>query len=67
MKKEYDFSKGKRGAIDPFPRMPIVDQCKPCVLHKDNYCKVYPYPDKKWRNDSCPMMAKSRFMREANK
>lgn len=40
------------------PRSQIIEKCKGCVkIVKENdneFCKVYAYPDKKWRMCTCP-------------
>lgn len=36
-------------------KTPIIEKCVGCNKVENNFCKIFPFPDKKWRMSDCPM------------
>ena len=47
-----------------FIKHPIIDKCKPCVLHDNSVCEIYLFPSLKWKLGDCPMIKENKFRRK---
>ena len=67
MKKRDKNNKIIRAPEPSLEQLPVIDKCKPCVLHENSLCLVYRYPPTAWKNGDCPALTNSKFKRMINK